>query len=297
MADQSRVDTVRDMVEEQLAGYRVGSAVLLGESEDNVAYEVNGELVVRFGKESDPMLRAARVEREARLLAAVAGISTAPVPEPVFTVADQGCLAYYKLPGVLLLHMPLSRRAVRGEPVAAALGGLLTGLHAAPVDRVADLVATEVQPTALWLSEAAEVYPAVAAEVPVVYRTSMEAFLTAPPPAGEYVPVFSHNDLGIEHVLIDGAIWTVTGVIDWSDAAITDPAYDFGLLYRDLGPAAFDAALREYRTDVNDIKTLVERAVFYARCCVIKDLAYGLETGRDRYTVKSLAAMEWLFPG
>jgi len=30
----------------------------------------------------------------------------------------------------------------------------------------------------------------------------------------------------------------VTGIIDWSDAAIVDPAHDFGLLHRDLGPAA-----------------------------------------------------------
>jgi aminoglycoside phosphotransferase (APT) family kinase protein len=45
------------------------------------------------------------------------------------------------------------------------------------------------------------------------------------------VPVFSHNDLGIEHVLIDPGTWTVTGIIDWSDAAIVDPAIDFGLLY------------------------------------------------------------------
>jgi len=106
---------------------------------------------------------------------------------------------------------------------------------------------------------------------------------------------FSHNDLGIEHVLIDPIVWTVTGIIDWGDAAIVDPAYDFGLLYRDLGPAAVDAAFRSYRTDVKDVATLRARAVFYARCSVFEDLAYGLESGRDRYVDKSLAAMQWLF--
>jgi aminoglycoside phosphotransferase (APT) family kinase protein len=34
-----------------------------------------------------------------------------------------------------------------------------------------------------------------------------------------------------------------TGIIDWSDAALADPAYDFGLLCRDLGAAALDLAL------------------------------------------------------
>ena len=88
----------------------------------------------------------------------------------------------------------------------------------------------------------------------------------------------------------------VTGVIDWSDAAIVDPAIDVGLLYRDLGPAAARAALGRYRTEVNDLATLEGRAVFYARCRVFEDLAYGLQTGRHSYVDKSLAAMAWLFP-
>jgi hypothetical protein len=39
-----------------------------------------------------------------------------------------------------------------------------------------------------------------------------------------------------------------------------------------------------------------ERAVLYARCKVFEDLAYGLETGADKYVDKGLAAMAWLFP-
>jgi aminoglycoside phosphotransferase (APT) family kinase protein len=130
----------------------------------------------------------------------------------------------------------------------------------------------------------------------VVRRRHVETFLDAPPPRDGYAPAFSHNDLGIEHVLIDPVTWRVTGIIDWSDAAIVDPAYDFGLLYRDLGPAALRVAVGRYRTDANDVAALRERAVFYARCSVFEDLAYGLGTGRDKYVNKCLAALAWLFP-
>jgi aminoglycoside phosphotransferase (APT) family kinase protein len=119
--------------------------------------------------------------------------------------------------------------------------------------------------------------------------------LDAAPPNDGCVPTFSHNDLGIEHVLIDPATWTVTGIIDWSDAAVVDPACDFGLLHRDLGPAAARAAIRSCRTDAHDLAALSERAVFYARCSVFEDLAHGIETGQGKYVDKSLAAMEWLF--
>ena len=65
-------------------GYEVRSVARLGEGLDNAAYEVNGELIVRTSKEADPTLRADATRREADLLAAVAELSTLPVPEPVF---------------------------------------------------------------------------------------------------------------------------------------------------------------------------------------------------------------------
>ncbi|MFJ8804401.1 hypothetical protein [Streptomyces sp. NPDC102487] len=39
----------------------------------------------------------------------------------------------------------------------------------------------------------------------------------------------------------------MSGVLDWNDAAVVDPAYDFRLLHRDLGPAALRAAISSYR--------------------------------------------------
>jgi aminoglycoside phosphotransferase (APT) family kinase protein len=292
---RDRVADVRSVVATHMPDYRIESVVPLGGGLDNLAYEVNGELVVRFSKEPDLARRAALVCHEARVLAAVADISPLPVPEPAFTVAEQGCLAYRKLPGVPLLDMPRHRRSAHGTSIAATLGELLSALHAAPIDRLAGLVDEDHQPPAEWRHEAAENYATVAGQVPAAHRRSVEAFLDAAPPNDGCTPTFSHNDLGIEHVLIDPATWTVTGIIDWSDAAVVDPACDFGLLHRDLGPAAARAAIRSCRTDAHDLAALSERAVFYARCSVFEDLAHGIETGQGKYVDKSLAAMEWLF--
>ena len=287
---------VRRLVVANLPGYRVESVVAVGEGTDHLADEVNGELIVRWAKEPEPATRAAQVDREARLLAAVAAVSPLPVPEPSFVMPEQGWLAYRKLPGRPLLDQPQRRWWAHASSIAAVLGELLTALHAAPTERLAALAGVDDQPPAEWLREAAETYRAVAGEVPVAHRPLVEAFLEASPPAGGWAPVFSHNDLGIEHVLVDPDIWALTGVIDWSDAAVVDPAVDFGRLYRDLGPAAAHAAMDSYRTRADELASLAERAVFYARCGVLEDLAYGLQAGRDRYVDKSLTAMGWLFP-
>lgn len=260
----------------------------LGEGLDNTAYEAEGELVLRFSKEPDAALRAEGVLREARLLDVVRKISPLPTPEPRFTAPDQGCLAYVKLPGAQLLDLFPVREA---SSVAATLGHFLSALHSASTTAMAKLVETDDVPLTEWLGEAQEIYGEVASRVPPSFWRPAEAFLEGAPPSRAGALVFSHNDLGIEHVLVD-AESRVTGIIDWTDAAITDPATDFGRIYRDLGPAALDVALAAY----GDQGTLRERAEFYARCGVFEDLAYGMETGDDRYTGKSLAAMQWLFP-
>ncbi len=271
----------------------IGATVLIGEGTDNIAYEVNGDLIVRFSKEPDSKRRAELITGETALLAEVARFSPLPVPVPLSASPDRGCWSYRKIPGEPLLTQPQPRRAGWIPAIAADLGAFLAALHAAPAGQMARYVDPDETPLTEWQDEAAGNYDEVVDHVPAAYRIAVEAFLSAPPPPQADSPVFSHNDLGIEHILVNPATGTITGIIDWTDAALTDPAYDFGLLHRDLGPAALDLALGAYQPAHPAI--LRERAVFYARCSVFEDLAYGLDVDRDEYTSKSLRALAWLF--
>jgi aminoglycoside phosphotransferase (APT) family kinase protein len=277
------------LVAAHLPGHPVSPVVPVGAGLENVAYEVGDGLIVRFSREPD----AAATGREAALLAAVAEVSPLPVPAPVFAVPRAGCLAYPKLPGRAVLDLPAAGRPARAAALGTVLGGFLAALHAAPVSRFAGLAAVDDEPLAAWVDEAAGTWPAVAGRVPERWHPAIAAFLGGPPPVTGYEPVFTHDDLGIEHVLADPDTWDVTGVIDWTDAAVTDPARDFGRILRDLGPAGLDAALSAAgRAADADLR---ERATAYARCGALEDLAYGLSTGRPAYTAKSLTALEWLF--
>src|SRR5205807_1666436 len=102
----------------------VESVRLIGEGLDNIAYEVNGDLIVRCAKHPDP----ARVDREARLLTTVAAVSPIPVPRPVFTVPEHGCLAYPKLPGRPLIDLPRSSCENHAPAIAATLADFLAAL-------------------------------------------------------------------------------------------------------------------------------------------------------------------------
>jgi aminoglycoside phosphotransferase (APT) family kinase protein len=223
----------------------------LGAGLDHRAYAVGDGLVARFGDGATA---------EAALLEAIAPQLPLPVPVPVAAGGD--CLIQPLVPGSPLLALPRASR----RPFAPALVAFADALHALQPDGD---VAEDDTPLEAWVEEAAETLITLREHVPA----TVEAALTRPipPPAAR---TLIHGDLGAEHVFADAG--RITGVIDWGDAAIGDPALDHGKLMRDFGV------------------DLGQRARLYAVCTALEDLAYGLETGDDLYRTSALAALEEL---
>jgi aminoglycoside phosphotransferase (APT) family kinase protein len=269
------MDEIHTLLGRHLPGYEVRSITRLGEGSDNAAYEVNGELIVRASKETDRALRSESTQREAQLLAVVAGLSTLPVPEPLFVEA--------------LIDHSVAEPAL----LAPHLGRFLSRLHQAPLEKVEHLVGRDAHPLLAWLEDAQRDYREIVEHLPAAYRYLVEDFLGRMPPAESRAAVFCHNDLGAEHVLVDPEAIAVTGIIDWTDAAICDPVRDLALIYRDLGPEMFDLTLAHYEGNFDDIDR--ERAVFHARCKLLEDVAYGLRTGARPYAEAGLAHLAQTF--
>jgi aminoglycoside phosphotransferase (APT) family kinase protein len=277
------IDEIHTLVSRRLPGCEIRSIVRLGEGSENVAYEVNGELIIRVSKNTDAVRRSESTRREANLLDVVAGFSTLPVPEPLFVDTDTGVLAYRKLPGLPLMSHPVA------DPtrLAPALGEFLNHLHRTPLREVRALVARETDVLSAWRDDAERNYRESAEHLPAAARCLVEDFLGQELPADSSIVAFCHNDLGAEHVLVDVEASISTGIIDWADAAITDPVLDFARLYRDLGPDFCDLMLAHYDGTWTDADR--ERAVFYARCLLLEDFVYGIETGERAYADEALS--------
>ncbi|MFF0773331.1 phosphotransferase family protein [Nonomuraea wenchangensis] len=276
---------IRALLARHLPGYQVDSVRPLGRGLDHTVHEVNGELLIRLPKAADPEA----LRQEVELLAAVAGLSPLPVPEVVFADAEAGALAYRKLPGEPLNTSPPERPERLAEP----LGHFLAALHAADPERLGELAPLDLYPAATLLEEAELDYRDVERHVPEDQRPLVERFLAEEPPGEPRSLRFCHNDLGAEHILVDPGTGAVTGVIDWSDAAVTDPAHDFARLYRDLGPEVFELVVAHYPGSLDEDDRA--RVRFYARCALIEDLAYGLSTGPRHYADAALAHLPWTF--
>lgn len=236
--------------------------VELGRGLDNTTFAVAG-LVLRVAD-------GGSVGREARLLETVAAHVSIPIPRPRFADDDAGVLGYERIPGRPLLGRPPPPRA------AERLGRFLRDLHGIDPEAVTDLIPTDDADAGAWLADL---------DGPRELVRMLHASRPRPSPER----VVAHADLGAEHILeLDGEL---SGIIDWSDAAITDPALDFARLYRDFGPLFLDELLRVY----GPLPEAMPRVEFFARCAALEDLAYGRATGRHEYVTSAERSFEWLF--
>jgi Ser/Thr protein kinase RdoA (MazF antagonist) len=150
----------------------------------------------------------------------VKAMSLSPIPTPQVLWRKPPVLAVSALPGTALGGL--------GEPSTAtpaawaAAGAAARTLHDAPLPpwpgRSVDDFASRLVAECEWLI-VNEVLPT---EVVTRNRGIAEAALRA------WTPVFTHGDLQVAHVFVDGD--EVTGVLDWSDACRGDALFDLAVL-------------------------------------------------------------------
>jgi aminoglycoside phosphotransferase (APT) family kinase protein len=281
-----------DLIARQFPDLRPTTVVELGEGCDSVAVEVDGDLVFRFPKTPDV---EEQLFIEARVLPALAQDSPLALPQFQFfgTPAPEfprHFVGYPKLPG-----QPAIRVAAVAEgplPLAPAIGRFLSWLHAYPVaDAEAlgvprqsiDTLIEEVRADAL---DDLDVVAQIAPEAPL---EDVRRILQHPPPPARGKVVLVHNDFAAEHVLVDAA-GGITGVIDWSDIAISDAAVDFAGMFHWGGPEFADAVLASYRGHVDE--GFRERARFMALCRGAGDIQFGQEFARPEYIRFGVRALQ-----
>lgn len=262
------------------ASLDLGSVVFLDEGWDNRVFLAGGEWILRFPKQAD-VARAVPVEvgllrRLAELSLPVATPRIEIVGEP--SSAEKGGLAPYPW---------LGYRRVPGEPAhtiaptrahAERIGETLAVLHALEPSSVSRSRCRDVEVLRRRVLERFD-------ELPVAIR---EVFLReAMPDPFVGVPRVLHADLHTDHLLVrDGAI---SGVIDWSDACLSDPAADFVGLFLWGDRELFDVAVARYPFADEG---LARRARWMAFCVAIYGIVYGQQTGKRAVVERNLRVFE-----
>jgi aminoglycoside phosphotransferase (APT) family kinase protein len=90
-------------------------------------------------------------------------------------------------------------------------------------------------------------------------------------------PRFIHNDFSSEHIIISLTTGRLSGIIDWSGAALGDAAQDFAYILLWRGWAFAQRAIGAYALPVD--AAFNERTIFFARIRALGWLADAIKRG------------------
>ncbi|MFE5142264.1 phosphotransferase family protein [Streptomyces fagopyri] len=199
---------------------------------------------------------------QARVDVEVEAMALAPVPTPEVLWRRPPVLAIAALPGATLGR--LGGPSTGSRAAWAAAGAAIRKLHDAPLPERVGGAGRSIVALAAELDDECEslvtngVLPAG-----LVARNRQVAEAALRP----WTPVFTHGDLQIAHVFVDGG--EVTGIIDWSEAGQGDALYDLATFT--LGhEERLDDVLAGYGTEVD------------------------LDVIRGWWSVRSLLVVRWL---
>jgi aminoglycoside phosphotransferase (APT) family kinase protein len=237
-----------------------------GSGWDNTAYLVDGELVFRFPRRR---IAVPLIEREVRVLPAIAARLPLPVPVPEWAGAPTDAFSwpfagYRRLAGRAadtVDFTPAERRAM-----AAPLAAFLRALHAIPTDGLG-LPGDEIGRTDFgqkFLEIVERLRTLEDAGVIADARPWLRPFEGGDFPPPPERPSLVHGDLYPGNFLVDDA-HRACGVIDWGDVHAGDPALDLSLLYHFFPAADRDAFLRAYGdVDARTARVAYLRGVYEA---------------------------------
>lgn len=287
---------VQELLRATVPGLARLPLTVLGEGWDNTVLLAGQEWTLRFPRRA---VALPGIRREIAVLPAIAPRLPLAVPVPQIVAADLDPEDPWPFTGARLIAgrelagsgLPDAAR----EPVAAAVGAFLRVLHApatreaVPAD--ADLPLdplhrgwprarlSSVQDTLRRLGEA-EVWAGDQAVDELLAEAAQ-----LPAPAG--APVLVHGDLHVRHVLVDEA-GAATGVIDWGDLCLADPAVDLGFAYAAFSGVARAALLAAYGY-VGPDRELRARALAVRLSALLAD--YAARDGRPALLDEALGGL------
>lgn len=259
---------------------------------DSIVLIVNHEYIFRFPRRKGV---AAQQQRERRLLPAIAPTLPIAIPNFEFTWDEPEpyglpFVGYRLIPGAPMLLEQLSEQ--HQERAAQQLAAFLTTLHRFRLAPVKEIYG-EVHDAAAWRQSIRELYADVNEKVMPLLSPALQAKTRAlwqfldDDANWQFTACLTHADLGPDHILYDAPTEAITGIIDWGDAEVGDPAMDFAGFLGDYGPAFTDATLAAYGNEIDP--ALRQRAQFYADILCYRETLYGLYTNDPAHVQMGLA--------
>lgn len=248
----------------------------LGEGFDNTVIQINGQFVFRFPRRP---IAVTLIQVENRLLPSIAGTFPLAIPEPIF-FGKPSTLYPYPFTGYKMVkgHLPVEEPEANKVESAKRFAHFLKVLHSFPAERAMRL---GVKPDGMMRLDVSYRKKSLMENVSNLLKLgyfeqarAVKDFVEALGKLDVQHPIsLVHGDIHIRNVLLDDE-GVLSGIIDWGDVHIGNPAIDFSFLYSYFPKEARRAFFEIYGEIEKETESL---ARFRAIYMLVTLLVYGID--------------------
>lgn len=295
MIRQGQVDLAKLVaaIRDEFPDLSFADATLIDSGEDHAVVLLDDIWVFRFPRTAEVAVRGAT---ERRLLMGLNAASSVATPRYTHLAKSGDFGGYRMIAGLELTQVTFAAlpREVQ-ERVLGEIGDFLRVLHGLPVETVACGSGRGDIEGASWFADRyAERRERLAAALGASLSASADRFYDALPAAVATSQVaVTHGDLTADHILLSPDQNRLAGIIDFADAGLGDPAFDFTCFWA-YGGWATEHVAKSYSASVDNSEILARSLWWFTRYRI--DQVWWSVSGARDYDVPAITQeLEGLF--
>lgn len=300
------MDSYKQYIKEAFPNLSIHSYKQNEEGWDNVAIIVNDELLFRFPRKQEYAMRIP-VEKE---LCTLLSYSLHHIKVPHYHLlyrndADAVPLCSY----YTLIHgEPLKTDTVTKledkelKTIIKQLAVFLATLHSIPVKQGTTLGFPVEKTLTYWKELQTKLNQYVTNSLTSLQHSSLnrlfENFFTCID-TSTFQNTIIHADFTHHHILFDKQNKTISGIIDFGDAQMGDPAFDFAGLYYDFGHEFTTSVYEQYSTLISHHDPLLIHRIttFYQYSPLLHNIIYNFENKNELEFISGIEQLKIILQG
>ncbi|WP_242236203.1 aminoglycoside phosphotransferase family protein [Bacillus cereus group sp. BfR-BA-01316] len=279
------MDSYKQYIKEALPDLSIHSYMQNEEGWDNITVIINDELLFRFPRKLE---YAQRIPLEKELCILLShSLLEIEIPKYHLLYKNDAiplCSYYTLIHGEPLkpeIVTTLEKKEIKA--LITQLATFLAALHSIPLQRVTTLGFPIEKTLTYWKELQTKLNQYVTSNLNSSEKSALNRLFKnffACIATSTFQNTIIHADFTHHHIIFDNQNKTISGVIDFGDAQIGDPAFDFAGLYYDFGREFTTSVYEQYSTlSSHHDPLLIHRiTTFYQYSPLLHNIIYNFET-------------------
>ena len=292
-----------DSIQKDFPNFNISSIQKIGEGDNRKAFSVNGEYVFRFPKSEEAKVQ---MQREIAVLPIIKPFFNIQIPEFKFLSPNNKYAGHKIIRGSpLTAEIYHSLKKNTRESIQHSIAQFLFQLHHIDLSLLIDYKLETMNLKEEYSENLEQAQDFIYRKISKTKReTITQLFSTYLGDAEnfKYDAVLIHNDFSKDHILFNTANQHppeqviragITGIIDFGDIALGDPAYDFMYLLDEFGEDFLNGIFKIYKPI--DKNKLIRKLIFFSLANKVQIIIMEKETNDAEALKEAYASLDkWL---